>query len=114
MLIGGTHTCAGTPALQAKASLLEGRPGPQQGGRTQVRGCWVQSWGWTWMGLARPRSSRAGAAGWGAGSQHLLAASPYGPGVLLPLWPEPKGRGLGDGLRESEPPVGKQTSVQGG
>lgn len=34
--------------------------------------------------------------------------------VLLPLWPEPKGRGLGDGLRESEPPVGKQTSVQGG
>lgn len=42
------------------------------------------------------------------------AASPSGPGVLLPLWPELKRRGLGDELREPEPPVETQTSVQGG
>ena len=90
-LIGGTRTCAGTPALQAKDSLLEeGHLGPQQGGQTQVRGRWVQRWGWTWMEFARARSSRAGAGGRGMGASASFLPSqgfPYGPGAFLPLGP---------------------------
>lgn len=79
MLIGGTYTCPGTTELQAKESLLEdGHLGPQRGGRTQVRGRWVWSWGWA--GQAGPEVGKRG-----AGSRHLvLSLAP-----LLWAWASP-------------------------
>lgn len=50
MLIGGG---SGAPGLQAEAALLEeGRPGPRQARRTEVRGCWVRRWGLGWVEAA--------------------------------------------------------------
>ena len=50
MLFGGAQTCSGASGLQAEVSLLEeGWLGPQQGQRTEVRGCWVWSRGLGWV-----------------------------------------------------------------
>lgn len=63
MWIGGAQTCPGAPGLQAKECLLEeGRLGPRQDRRTEVRGCRVSSggldWGRTFPGPGQARQEQ--------------------------------------------------------